>query len=71
MNYYPDIWVRLSHTLVPLTNITSSKVKLKWTKIKQYALYEIKRIVTCDTLSAYPEFNEEFKIHTNTIKFQL
>ena len=28
-----------------LTNITPSKVKFKWTKIKQYAFDEIKRIV--------------------------
>ena len=29
VNYYYNIWERLSHMLVPLTNITSSKVKFK------------------------------------------
>ena len=59
---------RRSHTLAPLTIITSSKVKFKWTKIEQDDFNEIKRIVARDTLLAYLYFNEEFKIHTN---FQL
>ena len=47
------------------------KNKLKWTKIKQYSFGEIKRIVAHNTLLAYLNFNEEFKIHTNARKFQL
>ena len=38
VNYNRDIWPRQSHKLAPLTNITSSKVKFKWTKTKQDAL---------------------------------
>ena len=70
LNYYHDMWERLSHTLSPLTNITSSKVKFKSTKIKQDAFDEIKRIVARDTLSAYSDFNEEFKSHTDASNFQ-
>ena len=52
------MWTRLLHTLAPLTKITSSRVKFKWTKIEKYALDEIKRIVARNTLLAYPYFNE-------------
>ena len=55
----------------PSTNIMSSKVKFKWTKTKEYTFDTIKRIVARDNLLAYPDFNEEFKIHTNTSDFQL
>ena len=71
MNYYLNIKARSSHTLAPLTKITSSKLKFKWTKIKKNAFEEIKRIVARDTLLAYPDFNEEFKIHTDARNFQL
>ena len=54
-----------------LTKIIPSKVKFKWTKIEQDAFDEINRIVARDTLLTYPGFNEEFKIHTHAIKFQL
>ena len=57
--------------LAPLTNITSTKVKFKWIKIEQDAFDEINRIVDRNTLLNYPDFNEEYKIHTDAIKFQL
>ena len=44
-----------------LTNKTSSKVKFKWTKIKQDAFNIINRIVARDTLLTYLDFNNEFK----------
>ena len=43
----------------------SNKVKLNRTKIKQYAFNEIKGMLVRDTLLTYPDFNEEFKIHTD------
>ena len=57
--------------LAHLTNIAYSKVKFKRTKIEQDAFDEIKRILDRNTLLSYPDFNEEFKIHTNARKFQL
>ena len=42
VKYYCDMWERRSHMLVPLTKITSSKVKYKWTKTEQDAFEEIK-----------------------------
>ena len=35
VDYYCNIWERCSHTPAPLTKITPSKVKFKWTKIEQ------------------------------------
>ena len=49
VNYYRNMWERLSHKLLPLTKITSSKVKYYWDKIKQDDFYEIKWIVARDT----------------------
>ena len=57
--------------LAPLTNITSSKVKFKWTDIKKGAFSKIKRIVARDTLLSYLDFNEKLKIHTDARDFQL
>ena len=65
------MWAQSSHTLVTLTKITPSKVKFKWKKIKQDAFNTIKRIMARDTLLAYPDFNEEFKINTDARRFQL
>ena len=47
------------------------KRNFKWTEVKQDAFYEIKRIVACDDLLTYPNFNETFKIHTDARAFQL
>ena len=55
------MWERRSHTLAPLTNITSSKVKFKWTKIEQDDFGEIKRILARDNLLSYLNFNEDLK----------
>ena len=70
LNYYRGMWARRSHMLAPWTKITSNKVKLKWTKNETDGFDEIKPIVAQDTLLAYPDFNEEFKIHTNASNFQ-
>ena len=59
------MWPRRSHTLVPLTKITSKKIKLQWAKIEQDVFDEIKWIVARDNLLNYLDFNDTFKIHTN------
>ena len=71
MNYYHDMWERSSHTLLPLTKITPSKLKFKWTKIEEEDFDEIVRIVARDSLLNYLYFNEEFKIYANDSDFQL
>ena len=71
VKYYHNIWARNSHTLAPLTTIIFHIVKFEWTNIVQDALEEIKRIVTRDTLLPYPDFNEEFKTHTDARNIQI
>ena len=71
MNYYRDMWSRRSHTLVHLTKITSSRVEFKWAKIEQDDFGEIKRILARNNLLAYPDFIEDFKIHTYASDVQL
>ena len=61
MNYYQNMWERCSHTLVPLTKITSSKVTFKWTKIEQDIFDKIKRVMTGDTLLVCPDLMKNFK----------
>ena len=63
------MWEIYSHKLEALTELTYSKVKFIWPKIKEYSFDGIKRIVACDTLLAYLGFNEEFKIQTDDRKF--
>ena len=41
VNYYHNMWEINSHTLASFPKMSSSKVKLKWTKIKQDAFNEI------------------------------
>ena len=65
------MWPKRSYTLAPLTILTSIKQRLKWTQVKQDAFGENKRIVACNTLLTYPDFNETFKIHTDASAFQL
>ena len=65
------MWPRRSHTLAPLTKLTSIKINFKWTQVEQDAFGEIKRIVDRDNLLTHPIFNETFKIHTDASAFQL
>ena len=71
MNYYRNICPRRPHTLATLTKINPNKRKFKWTKTEQYSFKKIKRIVVSNNLSTYPDFNENFKMHTNASKSQL
>ena len=71
INYYCNMWLRRSHTLLPLTKLMFIKRNFKFTQVEQYAFNKIKRIVDCDTLLTCPDFNEAFKIHIDASAFQL
>ena len=47
-----------SHTLAPLTKISSSKVKFKWNKTEQEEFKEINRIVDRNVLLDYLDLNK-------------
>ena len=65
------MWQRKSHTLAPLTKLTSIKRRFEWMQVKQDDFEKINRIVARDTFPTYPYFIEAFKIHTNAGAFQL
>ena len=71
INYYRNMWTRRSHTLAPLTKLTSIKRNFKWKQVKQDDFDKIKRIMARNTLLTYLEFNEAFKIHADVSAFQL
>ena len=60
VDYYCDMWETNSHTLEPLTKLTSNKVIFKWTEVEHI-----------NNLLADTDINELFKIHTNDICFLL
>ena len=72
VNYYRDMWIRQSDsTLVPLTALTSKEAKWQWTEVEQKAFDTMKKIVSRETLLAYPNFSEPFEIHTDASDTQL
>ena len=71
VNYYRDMWPQRAHILAPLTRLTSSKVKFKWTEKEQTAFEEMKSLIGRDALLAYPDFSKEFVIHADASKTQL
>ena len=70
VNYYRDMCAKRSHLLHPLTELTSHKVKFKWTNLGQKKIDDIIRLVSQDTLLAYPDFNSRFDIHTDAKYYQ-
>jgi len=71
VNCYRDMWVRRSHVLAPLAALTSKTTKWKWEPQHQKAFAVTKRIITKETLLAYPNFNKPFQIHTDASHCQL
>ena len=61
LNYYCNVWEIHSHILAPLTQLNSSKFKFKHTEFKQKVFEEIKRILACNILSAYPDLLKNLK----------
>src|SRR5687767_13360744 len=60
-----------SHILAPLMALMMVNVPWKWTKVHQEAFDEMKRVITRETLLAYPNFSEIFEIHTDASLYQL
>ena len=71
VNYYRDMWVRRSDILAPLAALTSDKTPWKWTEEHQTAFETMKKVITRETMLAYPKFNEPFHIYTDASDKQL
>ena len=53
VNYYCDMWLCLTHTLVSLTAITG-KAPFHWTPVHQKEFEQRKAFISTDALLAYP-----------------
>ena len=71
INYYRDMWIRRSEILAPLTHLTSDKNKWEWTNVHQRSFDLIKKVLSRETLLAYPDFSKPFEIHTDASDYQL
>ena len=71
VNFYRDMWPKRSELLAPLSSMTSSNVKFKWTEVHDSSFNEMKKIMARETLLAFPDFNKPFDIHTDASKVQL
>ena len=50
LKHYFNMCERHSHTLEPLTKLTSNKLKFKWNKVKQKLIVEIKSNMDRNTI---------------------
>ena len=71
INYYRDMWKGRSELLAPLSRLTSNAVKWQWTEVEQTAFDKVKKIISKDTLLAFPDFSIPFHIHTDASHTQL
>jgi hypothetical protein len=56
VNYYRDMWVRMSELLASLTSMTSKNVKFNWTDEHQKAFENIKKIICREVMLTFPGF---------------
>ena len=71
INYYRDMWKRRSHYSAPLTGMVSKDAKFVWGAEQQQAFDRIKKVISRETLLAFPDFNKEFHIYTDASDYQL
>ena len=71
INFYRYMWDRRSNLIQPLTALTLAKVEFKWISAKQKSFGYIKCIVMSNTLSEYPDLNEQFGIHADASEYQI
>ena len=71
INFYRDMWQKLSELLAPLTALTSKNVKYDWKDEHQKCFEVIKRVIGREVLLGYPDFNAAFEIYTVALKLQI
>jgi hypothetical protein len=78
VQYYRDLWAKLSKMLAPLTNLVGEcgysksdkklgekKVPWHWDEEHQKAFHDVKAAIAKDVALAYPDFSKEFEIYTD------
>ena len=71
INYYRDMWPKRSETLASLAALCGKHTKWQWTEEHQRDFDAMKKLLSRETLLAYPDFNQPFIIHTDASKTQL
>ena len=71
MNYYWDMWQKRSHILVSLSSLVGKGKKCEWGPAQQQAFEEIKRVMSKETILAYPDYTKPFHIYTDASNYQL
>ena len=60
INFYRDMWKKRSELFAPSNALTSKNVKYDWKDEHQKCFDAIKRVIRCEVLLAYPDFNAPF-----------
>ena len=71
INFYRDMWQKLSELLALLTALTSKNVKYDWKDEHQKCFDANKCVIGREVLLGYPDFNAPSEIHTDASKLQL
>ncbi len=77
VQYYRDLWARLSNMLAPLTSLVgecgqtkttrakgTKKVPWHWDEVHQRAFDHVNATIVKDVVLAYPDFCKVFEIYT-------
>ena len=65
------MWIRRSHVLAPLAQLTSKDVKWHWGPKQAAAFALTKKIICKEAILAYLDFSKPFVIHTDASHYQL
>ena len=60
-----------SEILTPLMELTSEKSKWMWMDKHQQAFEQMKKVLSCEVLLAYPDFSKTVVVHTDASDYQL
>jgi hypothetical protein len=84
VQYYYNLWSKLSEMLAPLTNLVgrcgqtkvtkakgNKKVPWHWDEVHQKAFDTVKATIAKDIVLAYPDYNKVFEVYTDASSTQL
>ena len=71
VNYYRDMWIRISHILAPIHGLLNKGQKWSWDTEHQRAFENITRVMEKQKLLHYPDFNKPFEIYTDASLHQI
>jgi hypothetical protein len=65
VSYYRRFLPSLAEVALPLTTLTSKKVKFVWTESQQLAFSAVKKLLTEAPLLRFPDYEKEFFLYTD------